>query len=113
MMGPRGLTTRTLPSGMNLYGLHMHDSNYGWAVGDSPSASFPPTILRWNGAAWTVVTPSGVALGQRLNAVDIVSQRKAGLLVAQRAGVPATMLKWDGTIWTSVPSGTPARRSSA
>ena len=54
----------TLPSGVNLYGLDLNGSNYGWAVGDSlpaltsPSGGFPPTILRWDGAAWTGATPA-------------------------------------------------------
>ena len=106
----------TLPSGVNLYGLDLNASNYGWAVGDSlpstsPSGGFPPTILRWNGAAWTVVTPSGVALGRRLNAVDILSMSESWAVGSGSATIPAATLKWDGTIWTSVPSGTPAGSS--
>ena len=114
----------TLPSGVDLYGLDLRSTNDGWAVGDSPpfltspSGGFPPIILRWNGAAWTVVTPSGVALGQTLYAVDIVSAAESWAVGSGRAvpsipmpAIAATMLKWDGTIWTSVPSGTPAGSS--
>ena len=107
----------TLPSGVNLNGLDMRASNDGWAVGDSPpkigsppSGSYPPIILRWNGAAWTVVTPSGVALGENLYAVDIVSATESWAVGSGTAGA-ATMLKWDGTIWASVPSGTPTGTS--
>ena len=105
----------TLPSGVNLYGLHMRTSSDGWAVGAAPSpvtspiGGFPPTILHWNGAAWTAITPSGVALGQTLYAVDVLTATESW---AAGDGIPpiaaaAVMLKWDGTIWTSVPSGTP------
>jgi hypothetical protein len=109
----------TLPSAVNLFGLHMRASNDGWAVGDSlastSSSAFPPTILRWAGSAWTEVTPSGVAVGQALYAVDTVSATESWAVGSGRAlsspssvpAVPATILKWDGTIWTSVPSGTP------
>jgi hypothetical protein len=111
----------TLPSAVDLFGLYMRASNDGWAVGDSllgttPSGGFPPTILRWEGAAWTVVTPSGVAAGQALYAVDTVSATESWAVGSGRAvppapSLPATILKWDGTIWTSVPSGTPAGTS--
>jgi len=100
----------TLPSQVNLYGLYMRTSTDGWAVGaalpiTNPSG-FPPTILRWDGAAWTSVTPSGVALGQTLYAVDMLSATESWA-VGSGTGTAATMLKWDGSIWTSVPSGTP------
>jgi hypothetical protein len=95
----------TLPSGQALMGLHMRTSTDGWAVGDFPAALFPPTILHWSGAAWTVVSPSGVALSEALNAVDAVSATEAWAVGTGNTG-PATMLKWDGSIWTSVPSGT-------
>ena len=96
----------TLPSGVPLMGLHMRTSTDGWAVGDSPGAGFPPTILHWSGTAWTVVSPSGVALGQALLAVDAVSATETWA-VGTGGASPATMLKWDGSIWASVPSGTP------
>jgi len=106
----------TLPSGVNLNGLDMRATNDGWAVGDSPEplttppGGFPPIILRWNGATWTAVTPSGVALGEDLYAVDFVSATESWAVGSGTAG-SATMLKWDGTIWTSVPSGTPSGTS--
>jgi hypothetical protein len=96
----------TLPSGVPLMGLQMRTSTDGWAVGDSPGAGFPPTILHWSGTAWTVVSPSGVALGQALLAVDAVSATESWA-VGTGGASPATMLKWDGSIWASVPSGTP------
>ena len=96
----------TLPSGVALYGLDIRTSTDGWAVGDPPAAAFPPTILRWDGAAWTVVSPSGVALGQSLYAVDALSATESWA-VGTGGASPATMLKWDGSIWASVPSGTP------
>lgn len=97
----------TLPSRVNLLGLHMRTSVDGWAVGNASSSAFPPTILRWNGAAWTAVTPTGVALGMRLRAVDAVSSTESWAVGNGTSSGPATMLKWDGSIWTSVPSGTP------
>jgi hypothetical protein len=96
----------TLPDGVNLFGLDMVTTSYGWAVGAPTGIKFPPTILRWNGAAWTVVTPSGVALNQTLYAVDSVDQTVSWAVGNGTKG-PATMLKWDGSIWASVPSGTP------
>jgi len=105
----------TLPSGVILYGLHMRTSTDGWAVGEAlpitnPSG-FPPTILHWNGAAWTAITPSGVALGQTLYAVDTLSATEGWAVgdgnIFGDDTVAAAMLKWDGSIWTSVPSGTP------
>lgn len=96
----------TLPSGVNLYGLHMRASADGWAVGAALSSGFPPAILRWEGAAWTSITPSGVALSQTLYAVDSLSASESWA-VGNGTNTPATMLKWDGSIWTSVPSGTP------
>ena len=98
----------TLPSGVALMGLQMRTSTDGWAVGNSPGALFPPTILHWDGAAWTVVSPAGVALNQALLAVDAVSATE-GWAVGTGAlpATPATMLRWDGSIWASVPSATP------
>jgi len=92
----------TLPNAVHLYALDMRTSTDGWAVGDSPAAGYPPTILHWDGAAWTVISPSGVALGQALQAVDVVSATESWAV-----GTGATMLRWDGSIWASVPSGTP------
>ena len=95
----------TLPSGVALMGLHMRTSTDGWAVGNSPAALFPPTILHWDGAAWTVVSPAGVALGQNLLAVDAVSATESWA-VGTGGLLAATMLKWDGSLWASIPSGT-------
>jgi len=109
----------TLPSRVNLYGLHMRASTDGWAVGaplamtDPSGLPFPPTILRWNGAAWTSVTPSGVALGRTLYAVDMLSATESWAVGDGATDTAATMLKWDGTIWTSVPSGTPVNQPDA
>jgi photosystem II stability/assembly factor-like uncharacterized protein len=101
----------TLPSNVTLFGLDMVTSSYGWAVGAPNEPKFPPTILRWNGAAWTVVSPSGVAVNQTLYAVDSVSQTESWAVGNNATKGPATMLKWDGSIWTSVPSGTPTNSS--
>ena len=54
---------------------------------------------------------SGVALGRRLNAVDILSVSESWAVGSGTTTIPAATLKWDGTIWTSVPSGTPAGSS--
>jgi len=109
----------TLPSRVNLHGLHMRASADGWAVGaplpmtDPSGLPFPPTILRWNGAAWTSVTPSGVALGRTLYAVDMLSATESWAVGDGTTNTAATMLKWDGALWTSVPSGTPVNQPSA
>jgi len=95
----------TLPSGVNLYGLFMRASSDAWAVGASPNLASPPTILRWNGGAWTVVSPPGVALGENLTDTFMLSATE-GWAVGTGTSQPATMLKWDGTLWASVPSGT-------
>ena len=97
----------TLPGSVDLFGIHMRSDTDGWIVGDSPGALFPPTILRWNGATWTAVTPSGVALGETLYAVDTLSATESWAVGSGFWSPSATMLKWDGSLWTSVPSGTP------
>ncbi len=99
----------TLPSGITLFSVFMRATNDAWAVGFPAGAAFPPTIVRWNGAAWTVVSPAGVATGEALLDVFMLSATEGwavgtGGLVAPAK--PATILKWDGSIWTSVPSGT-------
>ena len=97
----------TLPSGQDLFGLYMRASTDAWAVGDNPGgAGTPPTILRWNGIAWTVVSPPGVALGERLNSVYMLSATEGWSVGSALFATSATVLKWDGTIWSSVPSGT-------
>ena len=91
----------TLPGQVHLYGLHMRTDTDGWAVGaalaiTNPSG-FPPTILHWNGAAWTSITPSGVALGQTLYAVDTLTATEAWAVgdgnVLGGGTVPAAMLE--------------------
>jgi hypothetical protein len=71
------------------------------------SVNFPPAILRWDGTAWTSITPSGVALGQTLHAVHMLSASEGWAVGSNGTKTAAAMLKWDGSIWTSVPSGTP------
>lgn len=95
----------TLPSGDNLYGLFCLSTNSCWAVGETPTLGppFGPTILRWNGVSWTVVTPPGVAVDQRLRDVWCVSASECWAV-----GTNATVIKWDGTIWASVPANLPA-----
>ena len=97
----------TLPGSVDLFGLNMRSGTDGWIVGDSPGAAFPPTILRWNGATWTAVTPIGVALGETLYSVDTLSATESWAVGSGTVLPSATMLKWDGSLWTSVPSGTP------
>ena len=77
----------TLPSGADLWGLFMTTSSDAWAVGGTASvpSGFPPTILRWNGVSWTVVSPPGVAIGQTLNDVHMLSATKAGPLAVVSA----------------------------
>lgn len=104
----------TLPSGAELLGLYLLNSNEGWTVGGAPDAAFPPTILRWNGAAWSVVTPTGVALGDTLQDVHMLSPTEGWAVGGgPYTGFPrhSTILKWDGTLWTSVPSGAPTNSS--
>jgi hypothetical protein len=95
----------TLPSGDNLYGLFCLASNNCWAVGETPTLGppFGPTILRWNGVSWTVVTPPGVAVDQRLRDIWCVSANECWAV-----GTNSTVLKWDGSIWASVPPNLPA-----
>jgi len=100
---------QTLPSSsVTLNGLFMKTSTDAWAVGNATNSLNPPTILRWNGVAWSVVSPPGVALGQNLTDVFMLSATEGWAVGTGRTGVSAATLKWDGTLWTSVPSGTPA-----
>lgn len=95
----------TLPSGDNLFGVFFLNSGEGWAVGSTPSVGppFGPTILRWNGVSWVVVTPPGVAVDQRLMDVWCVSSSECWAV-----GTNSTVLKWDGSIWASVPANLPS-----
>jgi hypothetical protein len=97
----------TLPSGADLWGLFIRTTSDAWAVG-APALQngAPPTILRWNGISWTVVSPPGVALGHTLRDVYMLSATEGWAVGSPRSGEPATALKWDGTLWASVPSGT-------
>lgn len=96
----------TLPSRDNLYGLFFVSSTDGWAVGSTPTGTSPsgaflgPTILRWNGVSWSVVTPPGVALNQELRDIWCLSSSQCWAV-----GTDSVVLKWDGVIWASVPSG--------
>ena len=101
----------TLPSRMSLNGLFMTTSTDAWAVGNATSSSTSPTILRWNGVAWSVVTPPGVAIGQNLTDVFMLSATEGWAVGTGTSLASAATLKWDGTLWTSVPSGTPANSS--
>ncbi len=96
----------TLPSGIQLLSLFMTSTSDAWAVGAPQGAGFPPTILRWNGAAWAVASPAGVALGETLWDVYMLGPNEGWAVGTGGAAVAATMLKWDGTLWASVPSGT-------
>jgi hypothetical protein len=99
---------QTLPSSdVSLNGLFMTTSTDAWAVGNATNSLNPPTILRWNGVTWSVVTPPGVALGQNLTDVFMLSAAEGWAVGTGKIGVSAATLKWDGTLWTSVPSGTP------
>ncbi len=97
----------TLPSGVNLFGLFMKTSTDAWAVGANPGGATPPTILHWDGSAWVVKSPPGVALGETLRDVYMLSANE-GWAVGTGTATAATMLKWDGSLWASVPSGTAA-----
>ncbi len=96
----------TLPSAIILTSVFMRATNDAWAVGFPAGAGFPPTIVRWNGAAWTVVTPAGVAIGQALFDVFMLSSTEGWAVGTGGGGIPATILKWDGSLWASIPSGT-------
>ena len=99
---------QTLPSSsVTLNGLFMRTSTDAWAVGNATNSLNPPTILRWNGVAWSVVSPPGVALGQNLTDVFMLSATEGWAVGTGSSGASAATLKWDGTLWTSVPSGTP------
>ena len=61
-------------------------SNDGWAVGESPTpittfSPFAPVILRWTAPLGLSVTPSGVAVNEKLRRLIPSAQPKAGLLV--------------------------------
>lgn len=101
----------TLPSGVALNGLFMRTSTDAWAVGNATNHGTPPTILRWNGVAWNAITPPGVALGQNLTDVYMLSAAEGWAVGTGSVNASAATLKWDGTLWTSVPSGTPITSS--
>jgi hypothetical protein len=93
---------QTSPVAARLNAIHGSASTNVFAVGNSPGAGSPPAIVRWTGgAAWTNISPAGVALGLNLYGVFVVSPS-----LAFAVGDTGTMLRWDGTVWASILSGT-------
>ncbi len=70
-----------------------------WTVG---LGIFQPTILHWNGTAWTVSPQDGVEGSS--TAVAAISPTDAWLVGESPPEGPIPMSKhWDGSIWSSIP----------
>jgi len=103
-----GAIWTSVPSGTaaydDLYSVHMLSSNEGWAVGTSGDGA---VIVRWNGLAWSPVTPP-LGIGG-LRSVHFLNPND-GWAVGDRVGTmpdgtggQATIIHWDGTQWRRVP----------
>ena len=80
----------------------MLSSTDGWAVGcNSTKSSYAPIIVRWNGLAWSQVTPPTGAAG--LYDVFMLSPTDGWAVGNATSGDQATIIHWDGMLWTPVP----------
>jgi len=80
------------------HGIKMLSATDGWLVGGDGTGG-TPTIRRWNGAAWNVVTPPAGVTVELQN----VSCLNANLCWIGGGNGTATtvILKWDGTSWSN------------
>jgi hypothetical protein len=81
------------PAPSTPYGVDMVSTNDGWIVGENG------TIMRWNGASWTIV-PSPVS-NVTLFSVSMVTAQYGWAV-----GDGGTILHWDGASWSQVTSPT-------
>ncbi len=93
--------------GSNLSAVSAPSASDAWAAGSyfTSSGESKTLILRWNGAAWTVVAspnPGGTT-GTALLAVSALSASNVWAVgtTASSGPVPKTLiLHWNGTSWT-------------
>jgi hypothetical protein len=103
----------------NLLGVSMVSSTQGWAVGARYTATCSGTayrydILRWNGTAWTALTPSTSpsvpadnSSNQNLNAVHVIDTTGTGAgTIGFAVGGSGRILQYNGTNWVAVTSPT-------
>jgi len=93
------------PAGTVLTDLHMLSSTDGWTVGCSAIGCGLGTavILRWNGLAWSSVTPPAGIAG--LLDVYMLSPTDGWAVgTAFTADTQGTLIHWDGTQWRRVPA---------
>lgn len=84
----------TPPAGASdLRAVAVFSATQAWAVGRSG------TILRWDGAGWTLVTPSPTPT------VDLFSVSILSASDAWAVGASSTIVRWNGASWT--PTGAP------
>lgn len=100
---------QTAPVAAQLNEIHGAGSTNVFAVGNDPDGAGgqPPVIIRSTGAAWTSISPAGVADNVNLHGVSVLSSSLAFAVGDSPGAAPATMLRWDGTLWASIASGTP------
>ena len=80
------------PCHNSLNSVYMNSITDGWAVGEKG------TIMRWNGAKWSMVnSPTKV----NLNAVQMITTTEGWTV-----GEDGTILNWNGTTWSQVSSPT-------
>jgi hypothetical protein len=77
-----------------------------WAVGGFTAV--PPTILHWDGTAWTTPSVQNVIGG--LYGVDVVSANDAWAVGTQGGNL---VMHWDGTTWSVVSTPSPQGDSAS
>lgn len=108
-------------NGQNLLGVSMISSSQGFAVGAryrpncANSGNYRYTLLRWNGSAWSLLTPStspsipaDASSNQNLNAIHVIDTSGNGAgNIGFAVGNNGTILQYNGSHWvTNVTPGT-------
>jgi Tfp pilus assembly protein PilX len=87
---------------LNLYSIFMFDTdadgyaNDGWIVGQPGGGG--ELILRWNGAAWNRIPPSGSIPNVNLNSVHCAAIDKCWAVGDQSGG--ELIIQWNGSAWS-------------
>lgn len=106
-------------SGQDINGIAIMGDTQGWAVGQryrpgcSGGGNYRYTIMRWNGTAWSLLTPSGSpsipadASGlENLNGLSMFDSTNTGTAsLGFAVGDSGTILRFNGTNWVTNSSG--------
>lgn len=106
-------------TGQDLYSVSVASTSEAWAVGAryraacAGSGPYRYTLLKWNGSAWSLLTPStspsipaDAAGNQNLNHVSVLDTNGDGLAdVGFAVGNTGQILRYTGSSWVSSTSG--------